>query len=77
MEEVEQIIEYCKMNKDKSIGIITPFVNQRKLIDKELKTAGLHNITCGTVHAFQGDEKTLFYFQLQSTMRLVQKLIPY
>ena len=26
--EVEQIIEYCKMNKDKSIGIITPFVNQ-------------------------------------------------
>ena len=32
--EVEQIIEYCKMNKDKSIGIITPFVNQKKLIEE-------------------------------------------
>ena len=62
VEEVEQIIEYCKMNKNKSIGIITPFVNQRKLIDKELKAAGLHNITCGTVHAFQGDEKDVILF---------------
>ena len=50
------------MNKDKSIGIITPFVNQRKLIDKELKEAGLYNITCGTVHAFQGDEKDVILF---------------
>ena len=60
--EVEQIIQYCSMNRDKSIGIITPFVNQRKLIEKELRDAGLQNITCGTVHAFQGDEKDVILF---------------
>ena len=62
MQEVEQIIEYCKINKDKSIGIITPFVNQRKLIERQMKEAGLYNITCGTVHAFQGDEKDIILF---------------
>ena len=60
--EVEQIIEYCKMNKDKSIGIITPFVNQRKLIEQKMKESGMGNITCGTVHAFQGDEKDVILF---------------
>ncbi len=62
MQEVEQVIEYCKMNKNKSIGIITPFVNQRKLIETGLKEAGLRDITCGTVHAFQGDEKDVILF---------------
>lgn len=62
IQEAEQIVEYCKMNKDKTIGIITPFVNQRKLIDKKMKEAGLDNISCGTVHAFQGDEKEVILF---------------
>lgn len=62
IQEVEQVIEYCKMNKNKSIGIITPFVNQRKLIETGLKEAGLSDITCGTVHAFQGDEKDVILF---------------
>ena len=60
--EVEQIVEYCKLNKDKSIGIITPFVNQRKLIEQKMKESGMSNITCGTVHAFQGDEKDVILF---------------
>ena len=50
------------MNKDRSIGIITPFVNQRKLIDQKMKESGLGHITCGTVHAFQGDEKDVILF---------------
>ena len=60
--EVDSIIEYCRMNKDKSIGIITPFVNQRKLIEQKLKENSMEHITCGTVHAFQGDEKDVVLF---------------
>ncbi len=62
MKEVEKIIEYVSANKDKNIGIITPFTNQRDLITKELETAGLENVACGTVHSFQGDEKDVVLF---------------
>ncbi len=60
--EVEAIIDYAMTNKDKSIGVITPFVNQKKLIEEELKAKGLANVACGTVHAFQGDEKDVVLF---------------
>ncbi len=60
--EVEAIIDYAMTNKDKSIGVITPFVNQKKLIEEELKSKGLANVACGTVHAFQGDEKDVVLF---------------
>ena len=36
------------------IGVITPFVNQRKLIEEALEREGLSHVSCGTVHAFQG-----------------------
>ena len=55
--EVDAIVEYAIANKEKSIGVITPFVNQRKLIEEEIKDKNLLNVSCGTVHAFQGDEK--------------------
>lgn len=60
--EVDAIIEYARTNKDKSIGVITPFVNQKKLIEEELKEHRLGNVSCGTVHAFQGDEKDVVLF---------------
>lgn len=60
--ETDAIIDYITANKDKSIGIITPFVNQKKMIEEEMKKNGLENITCGTVHAFQGDEKDIILF---------------
>lgn len=60
--ETDAIIDYITANKDKSIGIITPFVNQKKMIEEEMKRNGLENITCGTVHAFQGDEKDIILF---------------
>ena len=61
-EEVDAIISYALTNKDKSIGVITPFVNQKKLIEEEVKNLGLTNVVCGTVHAFQGDEKDVVLF---------------
>lgn len=60
--EVERIIAYAQANKEKNIGVITPFVNQKKLIEEEIKNNNLKNVVCGTVHAFQGDEKDVVLF---------------
>ena len=67
--ETELIVQYVKANKDKKIGIITPFVNQKRMIEKELKSEGLENCTVGTVHAFQGDEKDEIIFSTGITNR--------
>lgn len=61
-DEVEEIIRYAVENKNKTIGVITPFVNQKKLIEKALEDRNITNVTCGTVHAFQGDEKDQVIF---------------
>lgn len=65
--EVEEIVKFAKLNKDKNLAVITPFVNQRNKINERLKQEGLSNITCGTVHAFQGDEKDIVIFSLALT----------
>ena len=65
--EVEEIVKYAMENKDKTIGVITPFVNQKKLIEQALKQSRLKNVTCGTVHAFQGDEKDVILFSTAIT----------
>lgn len=66
-EEVDAIVEYARKNADKSIGVITPFVNQRKLIEEALQRERLSNVACGTVHAFQGDEKDVVLFSTALT----------
>lgn len=65
--EVREIIKFAEANKDKSIGVITPFVNQKKLIDEAVEHSRLSNVTCGTVHAFQGDEKDIVLFSTAIT----------
>lgn len=65
--EVDEIVKYAALNKDKTIGVITPFVNQKNLIEESLKQQGLENVTCGTVHAFQGDEKEVVLFSTAIT----------
>lgn len=65
--EAREIANYAAHNRDKSIGVITPFVNQKELIEKELKHAGVTNVSCGTVHAFQGDEKDVILFSTAIT----------
>lgn len=67
--EVEEIINYASNNKDKDIGVITPFVNQKKLIEEAIKQKMLQNVVCGTVHAFQGDEKDVVLFSTAITDR--------
>ncbi|MCM1187114.1 MAG: AAA domain-containing protein [Lachnoclostridium sp.] len=65
--EVEEIVRYAYQNKDKTIGVITPFVNQRKLIEQAVQCEKLQNVACGTVHAFQGDEKDVVLFSMALT----------
>lgn len=60
--EVEEIKQIIAQNKDKSIGIITPFANQRELLKKEFLENDFPNIHIGTVHQFQGDEKDIIIF---------------
>ena len=66
-EEVNEIIKYAALNKDKSIGVITPFVNQKNLINEAIERENLTNVVCGTVHAFQGDEKDVVLFSTAVT----------
>lgn len=60
--EVDEITAYAQLNRDKSIAVITPFVNQKMLIEQSIKENHLDNLVCGTVHAFQGDEKDVVLF---------------
>lgn len=67
LEEAKEIAKYAANHRDKSIGVITPFVNQKLLIEKELDELGVKDVTCGTVHAFQGDEKDVVLFSTAIT----------
>lgn len=66
-DEVEEIVKYALQNRDRTIGVITPFVNQKKLLEEALAKAHLTNVDCGTVHAFQGDEKDIVLFSTAVT----------
>ncbi len=71
--EAEVIARYAALNKDKQIGVITPFANQKECIQELLDARGLKNVTCGTVHAFQGDEKDTVIFSLAITEQTGEK----
>ena len=68
-------MRYASLNKGKTIGVITPFVNQKNLIEQALKQNQLNNVTCGTVHAFQGDEKDVILFSTAITDKTQAKTI--
>ncbi|MBQ9438756.1 MAG: AAA family ATPase, partial [Lachnospiraceae bacterium] len=67
--EARAVISHAKAHPEKSIGVITPFVNQRRLLEEMIKREGLKNVSCGTVHAFQGDEKDEILFSMAITER--------
>lgn len=67
--EAEVVAKYALEHPHLNIGIITPFANQRQLIQQALDSKGIANATCGTVHAYQGDEKDVILFSLALTNR--------
>lgn len=56
--ELDEIRQIIFENKGKSIGVITPFAAQKELLKRELP----EEISVGTVHQFQGDEKDIVIF---------------
>ena len=56
-EEAQSICNYIKRNDLKDAMVITPFRNQKHLINDMLEEEKIDDITCGTIHAIQGDEK--------------------
>ncbi len=71
--EAREIVHYVKTHPDKTIAVITPFVNQRNKIQEELNQNGITNVECGTVHAFQGDEKQEIIFSLALSSKTGEK----
>ena len=65
--EVEEVINYIKSHSEQNIGVITPFVNQKKLIEQGFKENNIKDVNCGTIHTFQGDEKDVILFSLAVT----------
>ena len=59
-----QTIKYIKEQdkKETSIAIVTPFKEQKHLLESRLKREGLTDVKVGTVHAFQGKEKDYIIF---------------
>ena len=66
-QEVRRIDAYLSRHPDKQVGIITPFARQRAAIEAMLRANHYDNASCGTVHAFQGDEKDVVIFSLALT----------
>jgi energy-coupling factor transporter ATP-binding protein EcfA2 len=47
---------------ERAVGVVTPFSRQAALIHKQLKNYGIPNLTVGTVHSLQGDERLIVLF---------------
>lgn len=67
--EADAIVRYAREHPDLDIGVITPFANQRDVIREALERNHIANASCGTVHAYQGDEKDVVLFSLALTNR--------
>ena len=61
-EEASAIVDYIIRNKVDDTFIITPFVNQKEIIQDLLKSKNITNIDCGTIHSLQGAERNTIIF---------------
>ena len=65
-EEVKKVVKLVENNVHKglSIGVVTPFANQKDEIIQQLKIKEIENIECATAHGFQGGEKDIIIYSL-------------
>jgi very-short-patch-repair endonuclease len=68
-EEAKAVVETVQQLRVESqhahftLGVVTPFKEQVKLISKQLDGEGLsNNVLVGTAHSFQGDERDIIIF---------------
>lgn len=64
--EVDKVIEIVKAiaQKGLSIGVVTPFANQKDEIAQQLAGNGYEKVECATAHGFQGGEKDIIIYSL-------------
>ncbi|MBO4695175.1 MAG: DNA helicase [Clostridia bacterium] len=72
-EEASAIINYIKRNKIKDAFIVTPFVNQKELINKMLEFEKITDVKCDTVHSLQGAEKDTIIFSTAISLKSSKK----
>lgn len=58
---INQLIQHYKGRR---IGVITPFRQQKSLIESRLKDVADTEVEVGTIHSFQGDEKDVVILSL-------------
>ncbi len=61
-DESVAIVNYIKKNDLHDVAIITPFVNQKELINNLMQKEGIDDTECNTIHKMQGGEKTTIIF---------------
>jgi very-short-patch-repair endonuclease len=72
-EEAQAIIDYIKRNTLSDAAIITPFRNQQNLITKMIDENGIKDVTCGTIHQFQGGEKDTIIISSSLSLKTSKK----
>ena len=72
-EEAYQIAKVIKDNGYKSVGIITPFVNQAALINDCLMRMGISDVKAGTIHTLQGSEKKVIIMSAALSVKTGKK----
>ncbi len=62
--EADVIKQILRTHEGRSIGIITPFRQQKKTIESRLQDVEGADVNVGTIHSFQGDEKDVVMLSL-------------
>lgn len=73
IDEANAIANYIERNNIHDAYIITPFVNQKELLQTILKTKGINDINCGTIHSIQGAEKNTIIFSTALSTKTSKK----
>ncbi|KAL6636328.1 putative DNA helicase [Neocallimastix sp. 'constans'] len=68
-DEASAIVNYIKRNNIHNVFIVTPFINQRDLINMMLKKEKITDVQCGTIHSLQGAEKDTIIFSLAISLK--------
>jgi very-short-patch-repair endonuclease len=82
IEEANEVIkilkDFCTNKKEVSIGVVTFFKDQMDLIENKIKNESIlenSDITVGTAHKFQGDEKDIIIFSPAISEGVQQKTL--
>jgi superfamily I DNA and/or RNA helicase len=59
---LNRVIHYASFYKQNDIGVISQYRNQTNRIKRILQDNGYSNVTVGTIHTFQGDEKKVILY---------------